>query len=202
LFPTGGAGRISIERCCTLSLLFFLFAFVFWSSPWFGLVSVGRALFRILLGAMAMTMEQHRQLGAVGFDPFGDSWTSTTSANSVSQLYPTSLGSNSTGFNALAKPPPARTSNPSISYHSTTTSTSPMAAGGGYSMGSYGQSGVMNLAQDLMNHSRPATYNQSYSAAPTPSVNSYSSASNMFLSPFGNIPLQSQHDMNRRLSQQ
>jgi hypothetical protein len=182
--------------------LFFLFAFVFWSNPWFELVSVGRALVLILLGAMAMTMEQHRQLGAVGFDPFGDSWTSTTSANSVSQLYPTSLGSNSTGFNALAKPPPARASNPSMSYHSTTTSTSPMAAGGGYSMGSYGQPGVMNLAQDLMNHSRPATYNQSYSAAPTPSVNSYSSASNMFLSPFGNIPLQSQHDMNRRLSQQ
>ncbi len=89
-----------------------------------------------------------------------------------------------------------------MSYQSTATGASSMAAGGGYSMGSYGQPGAMNLAQDLMNHSRPTTYNQSYSAAPTTSANTYSSASNMFLSPFGNIPLQSQHEMNRRLSQQ
>ena len=150
---------------------------------------------------MTMTMEQHRQLGAVGFDQFSDPWASTTSANSVSQLYPTSLGSNNLGFDALAKQQVARASSASMPYSSMTASTPAIAASGAYSTGSYGQQGVMNLSQDLLNPPR-ATYNQGYSAAPSSSINAFSSASNMFLAPYGNIPQQSHHDMDRRLSQQ
>lgn len=146
-------------------------------------------------------MEQHRQLGAVGFDQFSDPWASTTSANAVSQLYPTSLGSNSLGFDALAKQQVARASSAAMPYNSIPASAPAMSANGGYSTGPYGQQGVMNLPQDLLSPPR-ATYNQNYSTAPSPSINAFSSASNMFLAPYGNIPQQSHHDMDRRLSQQ
>lgn len=146
-------------------------------------------------------MEQHRQLGAVGYDQFADPWASTNSTHSVSQLYPTSLGSNNTGFDALAKQQVARASSASMPYNSIAASTPSIPASGGYSTGSYSQPGIMNLPHDLLNPTR-STYNQGYSAAPSSSINAFSSASNMFLSPFGNLPQQSQQDMSRRLSQQ
>jgi hypothetical protein len=146
-------------------------------------------------------MEQHRQLGAVGYDQFTNPWTPTNSAHSVSQLYPASLGSNNVGFDALAKQQVARASSTAMPYNSIATSTPSIAASGGYSTGSYSQPGMMNLPQDLLNPSR-SMYNPGYSAAPSPSVNTFSSASNMFLTPFGNLSQQSQQEMNRRLSQQ
>lgn len=157
---------------------------------------------RFFIGAMAMTMEQHRQLGAVGYDQFSDPWASTTSANPMSQLYPTSLGSsNSIGFDALAKQQAARASSASMPYNSIAANAPSIAASGGYHTGPYGPQGVMNLSHELVNPPR-ATYNQSYSAAPNTSINTFSSTSNMFLGPFGNLSQPSQHDMDRRLSQQ
>lgn len=151
---------------------------------------------------MTMTMEHNRSFGGVGFDQFSDPWVSTSSANSMSQLYPTTLGSNnSIGFDALAKQQAARASTTSMSYNSLAASAPSIAASGGYHTGSYAQPGVMNLSHEPVNTPRP-TYNQAYSAAPNPSINTFSSASNMFLSPFGNLAQQSQHDLDRRLSQQ
>ena len=149
-----------------------------------------------------MTMEQSRSFGPVGFDQFSDPWVSTTSAASMSHLYPTALGSNnSIGFDALAKQQSARASTASMPYNSIAASAPSIAASGAYHTGPYAQSGAMNLSHDLVNPPRQ-TYNQAYSAAPNPSINSYGSASNMFLSPFGNLAQQSQQDPNRRLSQQ
>ena len=151
---------------------------------------------------MAMTMEQHRQLGAVGFDHFSDPWASTSSANSLSQLYPTSLGSSThLGFDALAKQQTARANSTSMPYNSVTASAPSVSAGSGYSSGTYSQPGVMGIGPDLVNPPR-ASYNPGYSAAPNPSLNAFSSASNMYLSPFGNMSQQPQNDMDRRLSQQ
>ena len=149
-----------------------------------------------------MTMEQGRSFGALGFDQFSDPWGSTSSANSMSQLYPTTLGSsNNIGFDALAKQQSARANTTSMPYNSIAASAPSIAAGGGYSTNAYPQSGAMNLPHDMVNPPR-ASYNQAYSAAPNPSMNTYSSAPNMFLGPFANLTQQSQHDLNRRLSSQ
>lgn len=151
---------------------------------------------------MTMTMEHGRSFGAVGFDQFSDPWVSTTSANSMSHLYPTTLGSNnSIGFDALAKQQAARASTASLPYNSIAASAPSIAASAGYNAAPYAQPGAMNLSHELVNP-RP-NYNQTYSAAPNPSINNtFSSASNLFLGPFGNLAQQSQQDVNRRLSQQ
>lgn len=153
------------------------------------------------LGAMTMMMEQHRHLGAVGFDQFSDPWASTSSANSVSQLYPTSLGSNIMGFDALAKQQVARASSASMPYSSLAANAPSIPATAGYGTGSYGQSAVMGISHDLVNSAR-ATYNPAYSAATNPALNTLGSTSNMFLGPFASMSQQPQSDMDRRLSQQ
>lgn len=156
----------------------------------------------VVVDAMTMTMEQGRSFGAMGFDQFSDPWGSTSSANSMSQLYPTTLGSsNSIGFDALAKQQAARANTNSISYNSIAASAPSIAANGGYHTSAYPQSGAMSLSHEIVNPSR-TTYSQAYSAAPNPSMNAYSSTSNMFLGPFGNLTQQSQQDLSRRLSQQ
>ena len=156
----------------------------------------------IAFDAMTMTMEQGRSFGAMGFDQFSDPWGSTSSANSMSHLYPTTLGSSSSiGFDALAKQQAVRANTTSLPYNSIAASTPSITTSGGYHTGAYPQSGAMSLPHEMANPPR-TSYNQAYSAAPNSSLNAYSSASNMFLGPFGNLTQQSQQDLSRRLSQQ
>lgn len=151
---------------------------------------------------MTMTMEQGRSFGALGFDQFSDPWCSTSSAHSMSQLYPTTLRSgNSIGFDALAKQQAARANTASMPYNSVAASAPSIAVSGGYHASAYPQSGAMNLSHEMVNPPR-ASYNQAYSAPPNPPISTFSSASNLFLGPFGNLSQQSQQDLNRRLSQQ
>lgn len=156
---------------------------------------------------MTMTMDQqHRQLGAVGFEhlqysggpgpQFTNPWAAATSANS-NHIFSTALGSNSNGFEALAKQQAARASGVSMPYTSSTSATA-----SNYSNGTYGQQELLSLSQDLSNGSR-STYDQSYSAAPTSSANTYAPISAPYsLSAYANLSQQQQQNHNRRVPQQ
>lgn len=158
---------------------------------------------------MTMTMDQqHRQLGAVGFDhmqysgptQFTNPWASTTSASS-SNIFSTALGSNTNGFEALAKQQAARASGVSMPYTSSTSAPSTGTASS-YSNGSYGQQDLLNLSHDLINPPR-STYEQTYSAAPSSSSNTYAPNSAPYnLSTYANLSQQQQQSHARRASQQ
>lgn len=159
---------------------------------------------------MTMTMDQqHRHLGAVGFDhmqysgpgpQFTNPWASTTSANS-SHIFSTALGSNNNGFEALAKQQAARASGVPLPYTSSTSAPS-IGAAGNYSGGTYGQQDLLNLSHDLINAPR-STYDQSYSAAPTSSANAYAPSTAPYnLSTYTNLAQQQQPNQNRRPSPQ
>lgn len=160
---------------------------------------------------MTMTMDQqHRQLGAVGFDHIGYSglpgpqftnpWASTSSTNST-HIFSTALGSNSNGFEALAKQQVARASGVSMPYTSSTSAPS-IGTASSYSSGNYGQQELLNLSHDLSNAPR-STYDQAYSAAPTSSTSSYAPISAPYnLSTYTSLPQQQQQNHTRRVSQQ
>lgn len=156
-----------------------------------------------------MTMDQqHRQLGAVGFDhmqysgpgpQFTNPWASTSSANST-HIFSTALGSNNNGFEALAKQQAARASGVSMPYTSATSAPS-MGTAGSYSSGTYGQE-LLNLSQDLSNAPR-STYDQAYSAAPASSTNSYAPISAPYnLGTYTNLSQHQQQNHARRVSPQ
>lgn len=159
---------------------------------------------------MTMTMDQqHRQLGTVGFDhmqysgpapQFTNPWASTSSANS-SHIFSTALGSNNNGFEALAKQQTARASGVSMPYTPSTSAPS-IGTTSSYPNGNYGHQELLNLSHDLSNAPR-STYDQSYSAAPTSSANTYAPISAPFnLSTYSNLSQQQQQHHGRRASQQ
>ena len=158
---------------------------------------------------MTMTMEQqHRQLG-VGFDhlsypghspQFSNPWAATSTANSGTHLFPTTLATNNNNnFDALAKQQLARTGSVSMPYSSIPASAPPVSAHSGYATGNYGQHDLLNISQDLINLPRPA-YDQNFSTAPSSSMNTYAPTSSPYLNPYGQLS-QPQQDT-RRLSQQ
>jgi len=154
---------------------------------------------------MTLTLDHNnnRHLGSMGFDhmPYGNSphftnpWANTPS-NGLS--FPTSMSSNNVGFDALAKQQAARTTTAAMPYSSVPASAPSMNAGNNYSSTPYGQTDLMNLSQDLINHGRPA-YDQGYSAAP--SVNSFAPTSSPYVGSYGGVAQAPQADDVRRLSQ-
>ncbi|KAI4134738.1 MAG: hypothetical protein LQ347_001262 [Umbilicaria vellea] len=149
--------------------------------------------------------------GSIGFDglhynsppQFTNPWASTTVTSGASQLFPASLGPSNTGFDALAKQQVARANNVSMPYSSIPVSAPSMGPGTSYSSAPYGQPELLNLSQDLLN--APRSYDQSYSNAPSTSVNSFAPLSAPYapLSNYGpSLAQQVQHqDSARRLSQ-
>lgn len=170
-------------------------------------------LFRSIYVKMTMAVEhQQRHMGgSIGFDglhynsppQFTNPWASTTVTSGASQLFPASLGPSNTGFDALAKQQVARANNVSMPYSSIPVSAPSMGPGTSYSSAPYGQPELLNLSQDLLN--APRSYDQSYSNAPSTSVNSFAPLSAPYapLSNYGpSLAQQVQHqDSARRLSQ-
>lgn len=157
-----------------------------------------------------MTMDQqHRQLGAVGFDhmpysgpgpQFSNPWVGTSSSNSA-HLFSTPLGSTSSGFEAVAKQQAARANNVSMPYTSISTSAPSISISGGYSQSAYGQQELLNLSQDLLNPPR-STYDQGYPSTSTSSVTTYTPLLAPYLGAYNSLSQQQQQNHNRRLSQQ
>ena len=156
---------------------------------------------------MTMTMDQrNNHLGtSMGFEhmPYGSSGLSFTnpwnsgSSTHAPQLLQSSMGSNNATFDTLAKQQNARASTASMPYSSVATSAPSLGATAGYS--SYGQSQLLDMSQDLLNHSR-STYEQNYSTAPN-SVNTYAPTSSPYVNAYGSVAQPQPQDEVRRLSQ-
>lgn len=163
---------------------------------------------------MAMDQQQHRHLGAIGFDhlpysapgpQFTNPWASSTSTAANSQLFPNSLGSNVAGFDALAKQQVARGGGSvSMPYTSIPVSAPSVAAASGYSNGPYGQE-LLGLPQDLMTHPR-SNYEQAFSGAPSSGNTFAPTSAPTYLGSFTGLQQhqqqQQQEDDARRLSHQ
>ena len=135
---------------------------------------------------------------------FTNPWSSATSNNSTSQLFP-SLGSSGLGFDLKSQA--ARATTMSMPYSSIPASTSSLGAGSGYSALPYGQSDLLNSSHDLLNSQR-SNYEQPYSTTQTSSsVGTYPSTSTPYgtLGSYGqSLAQQQQGQQNpeaRRLSQ-
>lgn len=126
---------------------------------------------------------------------FTNPWAGTTAAPSTSQLFPTSLGSSHSSYEALPKQQAARTSNVSMASHSPQSATS-MAPASNYSHTAYSQPEMLNLAQQDLLHAPRSMYEQAYSNSTSPS---YAPTSAPFLGSFGGLP-QPSTDGQRRLS--
>ena len=153
---------------------------------------------------MTMTMDQrNNHLGSsMGFDhmsyssngpQFNNPWSSGSSRHHT-QLFPTSMGSNTTSYGQL-KQEPTRASTASMPYSSTPASAPSMSATTNYS--NYGQNNLLDMSQDLLAH-RP-TYEQGYSTAPS-SVSSYAPTSAPYVDAYGTVAQSQPQDEVRRLS--
>ena len=147
--------------------------------------------------------QRNNHLGSsMGFDhmsygngpQFTNPWNSGSSGHHTPQLYPNSIGS-STGFPSL-KQEPARASTASVPYSSIPAS-APLNATSNYS--SYGANQLLDMSQDLLNHSRSTTYDQGYSTAPS-SVGSYAPTSAPYVNAYGSVAQSQPQDEGRRLS--
>ncbi|KAL9045684.1 MAG: hypothetical protein Q9214_001313 [Letrouitia sp. 1 TL-2023] len=154
-----------------------------------------------------MTMDhQQRQLGAIGFDhmpypttqpQFTNPWASTPSTSS-SHLYSAPLASNNAGFDALAKQQAARATSTSMPFTSAPVSAPSIAASNNYPAQPYDQQHLLGLSQDLLSHPR-SNYEQGFSSASTPPVNSYPPTSAPYLGNFTGVSQQAP-DSERRQS--
>ena len=152
-----------------------------------------------------MTIDQrNHHLGSMGLDhmPYGNGphftnpWGSSSSANHAPQLFPSSVGLNTAGFDALAKQQAARSTTASMPYSPVPASAPSLSAGPTYP--NYGQSQLLDMSHGLLNHPR-STYEQGYSAAPS-STSTYAPTSAPYVGSYGAIPQPQQQDEIRRLS--
>ncbi|KAI9876036.1 MAG: hypothetical protein M1830_007476 [Pleopsidium flavum] len=164
---------------------------------------------------MTMAIDnQQRHLGSMAFDHmpypgpphFTNPWAPTTSANTTSQLFPTSMAQNNLGLEAIAKQQAARASSVSMPYTSIPVTAPSISAGSSFPTVPYGQPGLLSLPQDLLNPARSSYGSESsYTSAPSPNPNAYAptSASYAPLSFTQSFQHQQQqaHDSARRLSQ-
>ena len=154
-----------------------------------------------------MTMDQrNNHLGSsMGFDhmpfssglSFSNPWNSGSSAHHAPQLLQTSMGSSNAAFDTLSKQSNARASTASMPYSSIPASAPSLSASNGYS--NYGPSQLLDMSQDLLNHSR-STYDQTYTTAPS-SINSYAPTSAPYANTYGSVAQPQQQDHVRRISQ-
>lgn len=157
--------------------------------------------------AMTMDQQQSRHLGAMGFENmpystpqphFTNPWSASSSGASNSHLFATSLGTNSIGFDAIAKQQASRANSVSVPYSSIPTSAPAMGSANGYSNGPYNQE-MLGLPQDLL--TPRSTYDQAYTSAPSQTSSAYPPTSAPYLGTYSGLPQQSQDDT-RRLSHQ
>ncbi|MCJ1367140.1 hypothetical protein MMC16_006272 [Acarospora aff. strigata] len=164
---------------------------------------------------MTMTMAvdtQQRHLGSMAFEhlpysgppQFTNPWATTPSTNNTSHLFPT-LTQNNLGLDALAKQQAARANSVSMPYSSIPVSAPSIGPSTTFSAGAYGQSGLLNLPQNLLNPPQSSYGSESsYSASHSPSPNAYSASSSPYnpLSYTQSFQQQQQgQDNARRLSQ-
>lgn len=129
---------------------------------------------------------------------FTNPWSASSSGASNSHLFATSLGTNSIGFDALAKQQASRGTSVSMPYSSIPTSAPAMGSANGYSNVSYNQE-MLGLSQDLL--TPRSSYDQAYSSAPSQTSSVYPPTSAPYLGTYSGLPQQSQDDT-RRLSHQ
>lgn len=155
---------------------------------------------------MTMTLDpQSRHIGGMHYDhmpypggpnpSFTNPWASTTSAPSTAHLFPTSLGSSHSTYEALPKQQAARTSNVSMAHNSPQNTTS-VAPSSSYTHGAYAQPELLGLAQPDLLHTPRAMYEQAYSTSTSPP---YAPTSAPYLGTFGQLS-QQPADGQRRLS--
>lgn len=155
-----------------------------------------------------MTLDQRsHHLGGINFDhlpyanspQFSNPWASTQSASHAPQLFPTSMGSSSAGYDALKQQSNVRSTTSSVPYSSTPASAPSMSAANGYPP--FASSSLLDMSQDLLKPEFPrSTYEQGYSGPPS-SINSYAPTSAPYVGSYSTLAQPSQSDEIRRLSQ-
>ncbi|KAL9097359.1 MAG: hypothetical protein Q9163_006358 [Psora crenata] len=161
---------------------------------------------------MAMTLDHggDRHLGSLGYDhmsygngpPFTNPW-----VPSNTQLFTTgAMNTTNVAFDPIHKQQNPRVATTQLPYSSlSAAAAAPSMNAGAYSSQQYPQSDLMSMTQDLINHSRPAVYDQGYSTAPA-SVASFAPTSAPYTSSYGTVaqapppPPPSQQEEPRRLS--
>ena len=151
--------------------------------------------------------QRNHQLGGINFDhmPYGNSpqftnpWSSSQSASHAPQLFPSSMGTNNTGFEALKQQQNLRSTTSSVPYSPVPVTAPSMPATNGYP--SYAtSSNLLDMSQDLLKPEFPrSTYEQGYSAAPS-SVSAYAPTSAPYVSSYSTLAQPHQPDEIRRLS--
>lgn len=125
---------------------------------------------------------QQRHLGSMTFDHmpypgpphFTNPWAPTTSTDTTSQLFPTSLAQSNLGLEAIAKQQAARANSVSMPYTSIPVTAPSIGAGSNFPTAPYGQPGLLSLPQDLLNPPRSSYGSEnSYTTAPSPTPNVY-----------------------------
>lgn len=154
---------------------------------------------------MTMTMDQrNHHLGGLGYEhmsygqgpSFTNPWNAGSTSHHAPSLFPTSMGSSTPGFDALAKQNAARASSTSMPYTSIAASAPSLGAG---SFPSYGSSQLLDMSSDLINQPRTSTYEQGYSAAPS-AIGTYAPTSAPYVNAYGSVSQPQQQDEVRRLS--
>lgn len=150
--------------------------------------------------------QRNNHLGGMGYDhmsynsspQFSNPWNAgSTTTNHAPSLFPNSMASSNTGFDALAKQNAARaTTTASLPYSSISASAPSLSAG---SYPSYGSSQLLDMSSDLLNQPRTSTYEQGYSAAPS-TISTYAPASAPYVNTYGSVAQPQQQDEVRRLS--
>ena len=155
-----------------------------------------------------MTLDQrNHHLGGINFDhlpyanspQFSNPWASSQSAPHAPQLFSSSMGTGSAGFDALKQQPNVRSTASPMPYSSAPASAPSMPATNGYTP--FASSNLLDMSQDLLKPEFPrSTYEQGYSGPPS-SIGSYAPTSSPYVGSYSTLAQPQQSDEIRRLSQ-